>query len=79
MQNTPFFILGTTIVAEETNGNITVYIYEKNLHGDIVAIYSDTGVKLVTYTYNSNNGKLKSITYGNGLNYLHNYYFSFGY
>ena len=64
-------------MAEETNGNVTVYLYddsgspigmqyhaatsgeyewevywyEKNLQGDIVAVYSDTGKLLISYKY----------------------------
>ena len=67
------------ICAEETNGNVTVYIYdaagspigmqyhgadyaanawdvywyEKNLQGDIVAVYNQAGTKLVSYTYDA--------------------------
>ena len=66
-------------MAEETNGNITVYIYdangapigmqyhgvnysantwdtywlEKNLFGDIVAVYDNDGTKLISYTYDA--------------------------
>ena len=66
-------------MAEETNGNVTVYLYdvngspvgmqyhaatageydwqvfwyEKNLQGDVVAVYSDSGVKLVSYNYDA--------------------------
>ena len=29
-----------------------IYWYEKNLQGDIVAVYNESGVKLVTYGYN---------------------------
>ena len=66
-------------MAEETSGNITVYIYdasgmpigmqyrganysantwdtywyEKNLFGDIVAVYNHSGTKLISYTYDA--------------------------
>ena len=30
-----------------------VYWYEKNLHGDIVAVYNSAGTKLVSYAYNA--------------------------
>ena len=30
-----------------------IYWYEKNLLGDIVAVYNESGVKLVTYGYNA--------------------------
>ncbi len=76
---TNYYLNGSQIVAEETNGNITVYIYdasgapigfhyrastyasgvwdaywyEKNLHGDVVAVYNAAGTKLVTYNYDA--------------------------
>ncbi len=74
----PHSFLGQ-IMAEETNKNITVYIYdangmpigmqyhgenysantwdiywyEKNLFGDIVAVYKHNGTKLISYTYDA--------------------------
>ena len=30
-----------------------VYVFEKNLHGDIISIYDDTTTKVVTYTYDA--------------------------
>ena len=30
-----------------------VFWYEKNLQGDIVAIYDESGTLLITYTYNA--------------------------
>ena len=76
---TTYYLDGSRIVGEETNGNITVYFYdslglpigfgynastygldvfevywyEKNLQGDIVAIYNHVGTKLLTYTYDA--------------------------
>ena len=70
---------GSQILGEETNGNITVYLYdaegtpigmqyhgatyaenvwdvfwyEKNIQGDIVAVYNQAGTKLVSYTYDA--------------------------
>ena len=40
----------TTSMAE---GAFYTYWFEKNLQGDIVAVYSDSGVKLRTYTYDA--------------------------
>lgn len=77
-------------MAEETNGNMTVYLYdingspvgmqyhaatageydwqvfwyEKNLQGDIVAVYSDSGTKLISYTYDAWGNF--TLTYHNG-------------
>ena len=76
---TTYYLDGSRIVGEETNGNITVYFYdslglpigfgyhastygldvfdvywyEKNLQGDIVAVYNHAGTKLLTYTYDA--------------------------
>ena len=41
-----------------------IYWYEKNLQGDIVAIYNKSGTKLVTYSYNAWGVTTK--TYSNG-------------
>lgn len=76
---TTYYLNGSQIMAEETSGNITVYIYdasgtpigmqyrganyssskwdiywyEKNLFGDIVAVYKHNGTKLISYTYDA--------------------------
>ena len=76
---TTYYLDGSKIVGEETNGNITVYFYdslglpigfqyhastyasgvydiywyEKNLQGDIVAIYNQAGTKIVSYHYDA--------------------------
>ena len=76
---TTYYLNGSQILAEETNGNITVYIYdseglplgmqyhgasyaedkwdvlwyEKNIFGDIVAIYNESGTKLISYRYDA--------------------------
>ena len=41
------------------------YYYEKNLQGDIVAVYSKSGTKLVSYTYDAW-GMITATTYSNG-------------
>ena len=43
-----------------------VFWYEKNLQGDIVAIYSDAGTKLATYTYDAWGNHTVSYTNGGG-------------
>ena len=73
-----YYFNGSQILAEETNGNITLYLYdstgiigfqyhgssyaantwdtyfyEKNLHGDIIAVYTSDGVKKLSYTYDA--------------------------
>ena len=74
---TTYYLNGSQIVAEETNGDITVYAYdasgspmgmqykgsssttweiywyEKNLQGDIIAVYNEAGTKLVSYVYDA--------------------------
>lgn len=75
---TNYYLNGTQIIAEETNGNITEYLYnstgvigfryrassyaadswdlyffEKNLQGDIVAVYTSSGVKKISYIYDA--------------------------
>ena len=76
---TTYYLNGSRIVAEETSGNLTVYIYdasgspigmqyrganyiagawdiywyEKNLQGDIVAVYEESGVKVASYVYDA--------------------------
>ena len=76
---TTYYLSGTQIVAEETNGNITLYLYdseglpvgmqyhgasyaedawdiywfERNLQGDIVAVYDKFGTKVISYTYDA--------------------------
>ena len=90
---TNYYYSGSQLVAEETNGNITVYLYdaagsvigmqyhasgststvwdsywfEKNLQGDIVAIYDNSGTKLITYTYDAWGNT--TVAYYNGGNY----------
>ena len=76
---TTYYLDGSRITAEETSGNVTVYLYDasgapigmqyhasnyaeddwdifwydKNLQGDIVAVYNEAGTKLVSYTYDA--------------------------
>ena len=76
---TAYYLSGSQIVAEETSGNLTVYIYdaeglplgmryhgaayaedvwdvywyEKNIFGDVVAVYNSAGTKLISYKYDA--------------------------
>ena len=45
-------------------GQFDTYWYEKNLQGDIVAVYNQAGTKLIAYTYDAWGNA--SITYSNG-------------
>ena len=88
---TSYYLNGSQIMAEETNGNITVYLYnntgiigfqyrastyaadvwdtyfyEKNLQGDIIAVYTADGVKKLSYTYDAWGNF--TVTYLNGAN-----------
>ena len=47
-----------------TENKWDTYFYEKNLQGDIVAVYSDTGVKLLSYIYDAWGNF--SVSYSNG-------------
>ena len=86
---TNYYLDGSLILAEETSGNITVYVYdseglplgmqyhgssyaknvwdvywyEKNIFGDIVAVYNESGTKLISYTYDAYGGS--RVTYSN--------------
>ena len=37
----------------KTATTMETYFYEKNIQGDIVAVYSESGVKLISYTYDA--------------------------
>ena len=76
---TTYYVEGSKVIAEETNGNVIIYIYdsdgmplgmqyhsmyysedswdiywyERNLQGDIVAVYSSSGIKLISYSYDA--------------------------
>ena len=75
---TNYYYYGSQLLAEETNGNVTVYLYnstgligfqyhgasysatawdtyfyEKNLQGDIIAVYDANGAKKISYVYNA--------------------------
>ena len=59
-----------------------VFWYEKNLQGDIVAIYDESGTLLITYTYNAwgefttmtHNGGYSTAAYANPFTYRGYYY-----
>lgn len=42
-----------------------IYYYEKNLQGDIMAVYNSTGAKLVSYNYDAW-GDISYVSYSNG-------------
>ena len=46
------------------SGTVNTYWFEKNLQGDVIAIYNEGGTKLVSYTYDAW-GKVTT-TYHNG-------------
>ena len=90
---TTYYVSGTQILAEETNGNVTVYLYdsegaplgmqyhgasyeanvwdifwyERNVFGDIVAVYDEAGTLLATYTYDAY-GVASTLYYNGGSN-----------
>ena len=105
---TTYYLNGTQILAEETSGNVTVYLYdsesaplgmqyrganyaantwdvywyEKNIFGDIVAVYDETGTKLISYEYDAygrcwsmqHNGGYSTAAYNNPFRYRGYYY-----
>ena len=105
---TTYYLSGSQILAEETSGNVTVYIYdseglplgmqyhkasyaedvwdvylyEKNIFGDIVAIYDEAGTKLISYKYDAygccvskeHNGGYSTTAYNNPFRYRGYYY-----
>ena len=60
----------TTSMAE---GSFYTYWFEKNLQGDIVAVYSDSGVKLRTYTYDAWGNVTETTVNQSGTNYYARY------
>ena len=54
----------TTSYAE---GVFDTYWFEKNLQGDIVAVYNDAGTLLVTYTYDAWGYLLSTQYYNSGV------------
>ena len=76
---TTYYLSGSQVVAEETSGNLTIYLYdangsplgmqyhgasyeedvwdvywyEKNIFGDVVAVYNSAGTKLISYKYDA--------------------------
>ena len=41
----------------------TTFYFEKNLQGDVVAIYNESGTKVLSYTYDVD-GNITQIVYG---------------
>ena len=88
---TTYYVSGTQILAEETNGNVTVYLYdsegaplgmqyhganyaadawdvfwyERNIFGDVIAVYDEAGTLLISYTYDAY-GQMGSRSHNNG-------------
>ena len=51
-------------------GQVDVYWFERNLQGDIVAVYDASGTKLISYTYDAW-GEIHGVTYYNGASSSH--------
>ncbi len=58
-----------------------IYWYEKNLQGDIVAVYNEVGVKLVVYGYNVYSSGYFDPAHKGGIScgYLNHYHMNSGY
>ena len=94
----------TQLIAEETNGNITLYmynstgiigfrhhkssysedqwdtyLYEKNLQGDIIAVYDENTTKKISYTYDAWGNFTATYHNGASATNLHNPYTYRGY
>lgn len=54
-------------------GSFYTYWFEKNLQGDIVAVYNDSGVKLRTYTYDAWGNVTETVLSQSGTNYYARY------
>ena len=87
---TTYYLDGNRIIAEETNSNLIIYVYdaqgapigfqyhgasysmgsfdvywyEKNMQGDITAVYNSYGTKLVSYAYDAYGNFTKTLSSG---------------
>ena len=57
-------IIGARYISTAENSTWQTYFFEKNLQGDVIAVYSDTGTKLISYRYDAWGNR--TTTYSNG-------------
>ena len=75
-------IIGVKYISTSAGSSWQTYFFEKNLQGDVIAVYSDTGTKLVSYTYDAwgnatttyHNGGASTLAANNPIRYRGYYY-----
>ena len=75
-------IIGVKYISTAENSTWQTYFFEKNLQGDVIAVYSDTGTKLISYRYDAwgnatttyHNGGANTLAANNPIRYRGYYY-----
>ena len=75
-------IIGVKYISTSAGSSWQTYFFEKNLQGDVIAVYSDIGTKLVSYTYDAwgnvtttyHNGGASTLAANNPIRYRSYYY-----
>ena len=75
-------IIGLKYISTAENSTWQTYFFEKNLQGDVIAVYSDTGTKLISYRYDAwgnvtttyHNGGANTLAANNPIRYRSYYY-----
>ena len=75
-------IIGAKYISTAENSTWQTYFFEKNLQGDVIAVYSDTGTKLISYRYDAwgnttttySNGGASTLAANNRITYRGYYY-----
>ena len=75
-------IIGVKYISTSAGSSWQTYFFEKNMQGDVIAVYSDTGTKLVSYRYDAwgnvtttyHNGGASTLAANNPIRYR-SYYF----
>jgi len=75
-------IIGVKYISTAENSAWQTYFFEKNLQGDVIAVYSDTGTKLISYHYDAwgnatttyHNGGASTLAANNPIRYRSYYY-----
>ena len=75
-------VIGAKYISTSAGSSWQTYFFEKNLQGDVIAVYSDTGTKLVSYRYDAwgnvtttyHNGGASTLAANNPIRYRSYYY-----
>ncbi|MBO7196527.1 MAG: RHS repeat-associated core domain-containing protein [Clostridia bacterium] len=75
-------IIGVKYISTSAGSSWQTYFFEKNMQGDVIAVYSDTGTKLVSYRYDAwgnvtttyHNGGASTLAANNPIRYRSYYY-----